>query len=376
MSEISFNKPFITGNETTYINEAITAGLTCGNHTYTKLCQQFFDQKYGFKQNWLTTSCTDALEMTALLLEIKAGDEVIIPSYTFSSTANAFILKGAKVVFADSYTTNPNINPASIEELITPKTKAIVVVHYAGIACDMDKIISIANRHNLYVIEDAAQAIDSFYNGKPLGSLGDLAAFSFHQTKNIVCGEGGMLVVNNQKFTERAEIIWEKGTNRASFVRGEINKYEWVDVGASYLLSDVLAAYLFAQLEQLDKIQTKRKAIWQFYYDNLQALKSYNILLPDLPSFATQNGSIFYLVCNNIEERNALLGHLKKNNIQAVFHYQSLHKSPFYKSKHDARILQNADYFTNGLIRLPLHCHFTNEQQVEIVDTLLQFFKS
>jgi len=375
MKEILFNKPHIVGNEISYINEAIQSGLTSGNHQFTKRCNLFFKQKYQFKQNLLTTSCTDALEMAALLLEIKEGDEIIIPSYTFSSTANAFILKGANIVFADSYTKNPNIDVKTIEALITPKTKAIVVVHYAGIACDMDKIKQIANQHNIYVIEDAAQAIDSYYKGLPLGSLGDLAAFSFHQTKNIICGEGGMLVVSNPKFAERAEIIWEKGTNRASFIRGEIKKYEWVDKGASYLLSDVLAAYLYAQVEKLDDIQNKRRKIWNYYFTHLKELKQFDIHLPEVPNNTSANGALFYLVTHSIEKRNQLIAHLKKNNIQAVFHYQSLHKSPYFKDKHDGRHLPNADRFTDCLLRLPLYFDLEESQLDYIVDMLFKFFK-
>lgn len=375
MKEILFNKPYIVGTETNYINQAIQSGLTSGNHQFSKKCSQFFGQKYQFNHNLLTTSCTDALEMTALLLKIKEGDEIIIPSYTFSSTANAFILKGAHIVFADSYSDNPNINPAAIEKLITPKTKAIVVVHYAGIACDMDTILAIAKKHNLLVIEDAAQAIDSFYKSKPLGSIGDLAAFSFHQTKNIVCGEGGMLVVNNPKFVERAEIIWEKGTNRASFIRGEIKKYEWVDIGASYLLSDVLAAYLFAQLEQLDDIQLKRRKIWNYYFTHLKKLEKFGVQLPNLPDYSSQNGALFYLVLNSTEERNKLITHLKQHKISAVFHYQSLHKSPYYKNKHDGRPLLNADKFTNCLLRLPLYYDLNEDDQNHIIDILFKFFR-
>jgi len=375
MKEILFNRPFAAGTETMYINEAIQSGLTAGNHQFSKRCNLYFKQKYGFIQNLLTTSCTDALEMAALLLEIKEGDEVIIPSYTFSSTANAFILKGAHIVFADSYPTNPNINATTIEALITPKTKAIVVVHYAGLACDMDVILAIAKKHDLLVIEDAAQAIDSYYKGKPLGSIGDLAAFSFHQTKNIICGEGGMLVVNNPKFKDRAEIIWEKGTNRASFIRGEIKKYEWIDVGASYLLSDVLAAYLYAQLEQLDRIQEKRRKIWGDYFTRLKDLEQFGVQLPNVPDYASSNGALFYLVLQSLDQRNQLMAHLKAHQISAVFHYQSLHKSPYYKNKHDGRQLPNADRFTERLLRLPLYYSLSEDDQNYIINIIFKFFK-
>ncbi len=375
MKEILFNKPQIVGKELSYINQAIQSGSTSGNHQFTKKCNLFFKQKYQFTQNLLTTSCTDALEMAALLLEIKEGDEIIIPSYTFSSTANAFILKGANIVFADSYPNNPNINADTIEALITPKTKAIVVVHYAGLACDMDAILSIAKKYNLLVIEDAAQAIDSYYNNKPLGSIGDFGALSFHQTKNIVCGEGGLLIVNNPNFTKRAEIIWEKGTNRASFIRGEIKKYEWVDVGASYLLSDVLAAYLYAQLEQVDQIQAKRKKIWNYYFNHLKELEQFNIQLPEVPTFASTNGALFYLVMNSMKERKALISYLKLHKINAVFHYQSLHKSPYYKNKHDGRPLPNADRFTDCLLRLPLYYDLSEEDQNYVIEKIFKFFK-
>jgi dTDP-4-amino-4,6-dideoxygalactose transaminase len=255
---IPFNKPYLTGKEMHYIYQAVYSGKISGNGLFTKKCQLFFEEKYGFKKTLLTTSCTDALEMCAILSNIKPGDEVIIPSYTFVSTALAFVREGAKIIFADSNSKNPNIDVSRIEKLISVRTKAIVVVHYAGIACDMDVVMELANKYKLLIIEDAAQAIDSYYKGKALGSIGHLAAFSFHETKNINCGEGGMLVINDQNFFRRAEIIWEKGTNRSEFFRGEVNKYQWVDTGSSFLPSEINAAYLYAQLENLDDIQTKR----------------------------------------------------------------------------------------------------------------------
>ncbi len=261
---IPFNKPYLTGQETNYINQAVESGKISGNGIFTKKCQSFFEDKYGFKKCLLTTSCTDALEMAAILSNIKEGDEIIIPSYTFVSTALAFIRQGAKIVFIDSEADTPNIDVSQIESLITAKTKAIVPVHYAGVACDMDSIMDLANKYNLLVIEDAAQAIDSFYKGKPLGSIGHMAAFSFHETKNIISGEGGLLVINDERFIDRAEIIWEKGTNRASFFRGEINKYGWVDTGSSFLPSEIIAAFLWAQLENLDLIQIRRKKYLKF----------------------------------------------------------------------------------------------------------------
>ncbi|MEY4937884.1 MAG: hypothetical protein RIS64_4243, partial [Bacteroidota bacterium] len=255
---IPFNKPFLTGKEVHYIYQAVQSGKISGDGLFTKKCHDFFEKRYHFKKALLTTSCTDALEMAAILINIQPGDEVIMPSYTFVSTANAFVLRGAKIIFADSMRNHPNMDADSLESLITSRTKAIVPVHYAGVACDMDKIMALATKYNLYVIEDAAQAIDSFYKGKPLGSIGHLAAFSFHETKNIISGEGGMLAINDETFIERAEIIREKGTNRSKFFRGEIDKYGWVDIGSSYLPSDMIAAFLYAQLENLEVIQAKR----------------------------------------------------------------------------------------------------------------------
>lgn len=263
--KIPFNKPFLSGLELKYIQKAVSLGKISGNGEFTHRCQEFFENRYGFQKCLLTTSATDALEMAALLLNIKPGDEIIMPSFTFVSTANAFILRGAKIVFVDSKADHPNLDESKIEELITPRTRAIVVVHYGGLACDMDLIMDIANSNNLFVVEDAAQAIDSFYKGKALGGIGHLGCFSFHETKNIQCGEGGMLVINDTNFVKRAEIIWEKGTNRAAFFRGEIDKYGWVDIGSSFLPSEVTAAFLWAQLENLDQIQSRRKAIWEDY---------------------------------------------------------------------------------------------------------------
>ena len=260
---VPFNKPYLTGNETRYIEDAVSTGKISGNGKYTQKCQKWFEESYGFKKSLLTTSCTDALEMAAILIDIQPGDEVILPSYTFVSTANAFVLRGAKLVFADSRKDHPGIDEASIEALITSNTKAIIPVHYAGVACDMDMIMDIANRHNLFVIEDAAQAIDSFYTGKDgikraLGSIGHLAAFSFHETKNIISGEGGMLTINDERFIHRSEIIWEKGTNRQKFLQGKVNKYEWCDIGSSFYPSELTAAFLWAQLEKIDEVNTPK----------------------------------------------------------------------------------------------------------------------
>jgi dTDP-4-amino-4,6-dideoxygalactose transaminase len=313
--------------------------------------------------------------MTAILLDIKEGDEVIAPSFTFVSTVNAFVLRGAKIIFCDSGTDNPNIDVDAIESLITPNTKVIIPVHYAGIACDMDKIMSLANKYNLFVVEDAAQAIDSYYKDRPLGSIGHMAAFSFHETKNINSGEGGMLVINDDRFINRAEIIREKGTNRTAFFRGEIDKYEWIDIGSSFLPSDMIAAFLFAQIENLENIQNKRKDIWLNYYNGLKELevKKY-IKLPFIPEYATNNAHMFYLQCNNLQERTRLIDHLKKSQINAVFHYLSLHKSPYYSSKHDQRDLPNSDRYSDCLLRLPMFYELTKEQVKFVCDEITNFY--
>jgi dTDP-4-amino-4,6-dideoxygalactose transaminase len=359
MNQVPFNKPYLTGKETLYIEDAVKTGKISGNGKYTQKCQQWFEETYGFKKVLLTTSCTDALEMCAILANIKEGDEVIVPSFTFVSSAIAFVRQGAKIVFADSYSDNPNIDADKIEALITDKTRAIIPVHYAGVACDMDKIMELATKYNLLVIEDAAQAIDSFYEGKngvkrPLGSIGHLAAFSFHETKNIIAGEGGMFTINDERFIHRAEIIWEKGTNRAEFFRGEVNKYGWVDTGSSFLPSEIIAAFLWAQIENIERIQNKRKLLWQTYYNALSEQNTTNIQLPKIPSYATNNGHMFYVVLKSIEQRTALIARLKENGFHAVFHYLSLHASDFYKDKHDGRALPNSDKFSDCLVRLPL----------------------
>lgn len=375
---IPFNKPHLTGKETHYIYDAVNTGKLSGNGKYTKMCHEYFQNTFNFGKCLLTTSCTDALEMAAILLNIKEGDEVIMPSYTFVSTANAFVLRGAKIIFADSREDHPGIDEDKIEGLITSKTKAIVPVHYAGVACDMDKIMDLAVKYDLYVVEDAAQAIDSYYTGREgikraLGSIGHLAAFSFHETKNIISGEGGMLVINEKKFKERAEIIWEKGTNRSAFFRGEVDKYGWVDVGSSFLPSEIIAAFLWAQLEELQKIQKRRKEIWNTYNRGLMEwAEKNNIGLPRLPHYATNNAHMFYLICYSPGQRKEIIKALKVKNIQAVFHYLSLHKSSFYGDRYDGRVLPQSDRYSEVLIRLPFHldlkdvdlAYITNELKI------------
>lgn len=370
---IPFNKPYFTGKETEYIKHAVELGKISGNGYYTKKCHSFLEEKYGFKKALLTTSGTDALEMTAILADLAPGDEVIMPSYTFVSTANAFVLRGAKIVFADSMADNPNIDASKIESLVTPKTKAIVVVHYAGFACDMDTVMDIAKKYNLLVIEDAAQAIDNYYidrngNKKPLGTIGHLGAFSFHETKNIISGEGGLLTVNDPKYILRSEIIWEKGTNRTAFFRGEVDKYGWVDMGSSFLPSEVTAAFLWAQLEHMDEIQAKRISLWNRYNEKLKPVaEKKGFRLPDTPSYSTNNAHMFYLVCKGIEQQTQIIDTLKSHDILSVFHYSSLHKSEFYKAKHDGRDLPYSDRYTESLVRLPLYYELTEQDVDNIV---------
>lgn len=314
--------------------------------------------------------------MSALLLNLNPGDEVIMPSYTFVSTANAFILRGAHIRFCDSCNDHPNMDTSKIEELITDKTKAIIPVHYAGHACDMDAIMSIASKHNLFVIEDAAQAIDSFYKGKRLGGIGHASAFSFHETKNIISGEGGMLVVSEDAWKQRAEIIWEKGTNRSAFFRGEIDKYGWVDVGSSFLPSDLVAAYLYAQLENHDDIQNKRKTIWDTYHREFIDLEENGFFQrPIVPEYASNNGHIYYLLCRSQQERADLIQHLKSENIYAVFHYVSLHSSPYYTAKHDGRELPFCDMFSERLVRLPLFAALKSNEVIRVIESVHRFYK-
>lgn len=373
---IPFNKPYLTGKETRYIYEAVASGKLSGNGMFTQRCQQFFEKKYGFGKCLLTTSCTDALEMAALLCNIQHGDEVIIPSYTFVSTALAFVRQGAKIVFADSCSDNPNIDVNKIESLITERTKTIVPVHYAGVACDMDKIMDIAHRYNLLVVEDAAQSIDACYKDRTLGSIGHLAAFSFHETKNVISGEGGMLAINDERFVRRAEIIWEKGTNRAEFFRGEVNKYGWVDTGSSFLPSEVIAAFLWAQLESLEDIQSKRIEIWNTYHKNLKPLADDGCFtLPNIPDYASNNAHMFYLVCRSLDERAELIKHLKSKDILAVFHYLSLHGSEYYTDKHDGRALPNCDRFADCLLRLPMFYELDNNMQQHIISSIKEYFE-
>lgn len=379
MPTIPFNKPCLTGKEAHYMYQAVYTGKLSGNGYFTKKYQQFFMKRYGFKKCLLTTSGTDALEMCAMLCDLKPGDEVIVPSYTFVSTALAFLREGAKVVFADSMDSNPNLDAEKLEALVTPRTRVIAPVHYAGVACDMDAIMAVAEKHNLIVVEDAAQAVDSFYKGKALGGVGHLGAFSFHETKNITAGgEGGLLVINDERFIRRSEILWEKGTNRAEFFRGAVNKYGWVDMGSSFLPSEINAAFLYAQLENLDDIQSKRRKLWEQYFVGLQQLAGKGLIrLPQIPGYATNNAHMFYIVCRNLEERSGLIKFLKEHEILAPFHYLSLHKSDYYTAHNDnVPELPNCNMYADCLVRMPMFYELELEQVDMIVDTIKEYFKT
>lgn len=376
---IPFNKPHLCGQESEYILDAVSSGHISGNGKYTAWCQKNIENRFGISNCLLTTSCTDALEMAALLLNIKEGDEIIVPSYTFVSTANAFVLRGAKIVFVDSKLECPNMDEDQIEQLITPRTRAIVPVHYAGIACQMEKIMDLAKKYNLYVVEDAAQAVNGYFKDsndkrKALGSIGHLSTFSFHETKNIISGEGGMLGINEIDFLQRAEIIWEKGTNRSAFSRNEVSKYEWKDLGSSFLPSEITAAFLFAQLEKIENIQNRRNEIWNYYHLHLTSwANEYGIQLPHIPKYSTNNAHIFYMVFQNQVVRNRFINSLKSSGISTIFHYLSLHRSPYYSKKHGDRKLPQSDRYSESLVRLPLFYDLTSAELQFIVETILEF---
>lgn len=374
---IPFNKPPYTGNENKYILKSIKSPKISGDGPFTQKCQQWFEKTLQCKKALLTTSCTHALEMAAILLDIKEGDEVIMPSYTFVSTANAFVLRGAKIVFVDIRPDTMNIDETKIEQAITDKTKVIVPVHYAGVGCEMDAIMDIASRHDLFVVEDAAQGMMSSYKGKPLGTIGHLGAFSFHETKNYTsAGEGGLLIVNDEYFVDRAEVIREKGTNRSQFFRGMVDKYTWVDVGSSYLMNDVSAAYLWGNLEKADEINSDRLKSWQVYYDGFKELeeKGY-ITLPIIPDECNHNAHMFYIKVKDLETRAQLLEHLRVNNILAVFHYVPLHSSPaglkFGRFDGEDRWTTNE---SERLIRLPMYYSLEPDTVHNIIKTVKKFF--
>lgn len=373
---IHFNKPPLTGNEEKYVLEAMKSLKISGDGAFGKRCQEWFEKRYACPKTLLTPSCTHALEMAALLLEIKEGDEVIMPSYTFVSTADAFALRGAKIVFVDIHPETMNIDERLIEAAITPKTKAIVPVHYAGVGCNMDAIMDIANRHNLFVVEDAAQGFESTYKGKPLGTIGHLGAFSFHETKNVTSGgEGGLLLINDERFSHRAEIIREKGTNRSQFFRGMVDKYGWMDIGSSYLPSELQAAYLWGQLEMVDVIQTYRLNAWKNYYERLEPLAKRGIIeLAFIPDKCQHNAHMFYLKVKDLAERTALLEKFKEVNIGAVFHYVPLHSAP--AGIKFGRMFGEDIYTTKEserLIRLPLYYGITLEEIDAVCEILVKW---
>ena len=374
---IGFNIPIYIEGSLDCIEEAIKSRKICGDGEFTKKCSKWMEDKFNATKVLLTTSCTDALEMAAILLNLQPGDEVIMPSYTFVSTADAFIMVGAKVVFADINPKTMNIDENKIEEAITPKTKAIAVVHYAGISPDMDKIMKIAKKHNLKVVEDAAQGFMAKYKGKYLGTIADLGCYSFHETKNYSMGEGGAIVINDPSLIERAEIIREKGTNRNKFFRGEIDKYTWVDYGSSYLPSELNCAYLYPQLEKAEEINNARLSAWNYYKENLQELeKSKKITLQYVPEYSTHNAHMFYIKAKSLEERTALIKYLKGNGIQAVFHYIPLHDSP--AGKRFGRFNGEDKYTTSEsekLVRLPMYYGLTKEDQDKVIKAIKEFYE-
>ena len=371
-----FNKPHLTGKELDYIGEVLQGGKLCGDGSFTKRAQRRLEELLGSGRAFLTTSCTDALEAAALLSDLQPGDEVIVPSYTFVSTANAFALRGAAIRFADSLTTNPNVDPDSVADLITPRTRVLVPVHYAGVACDMDALAALAAKHDLLIVEDAAQAICSSYNGKPLGTFGQFAAFSFHETKNVISGEGGALHINDAGYVRRAEIVREKGTDRSAFFRGEVDKYGWVSLGSSYLPSEIIAAFLLAQLESVEEIQARRLRVWNIYREMLQDLEHNGLVqLPTLPNYATNNAHMFYVVCDSLATRSALIQHLKGAGIMAVFHYQALHASDYYSPRYSGEALPNADRYSDCLVRLPLYADLPSTEAERIAESVRAFFR-
>jgi len=374
---IPFNKPFIAGKELYYIAQAVLSGQLSGNGLYTKLCQQWLKDRINCKKVLLTHSCTAALEMAAILCDIRSGDEVIMPSFTFVSTANAFVLRGGVPVFIDIRDDNLNIDDSLIEDAITPKTKAITPVHYAGVSCDMEMIMAIAEKYKLSVIEDAAQGLLSCHKDRHLGSIGHLGCLSFHETKNIISGEGGALLINDPEFIERAEIIWEKGTNRSQFFRGQVDKYTWVDIGSSFLPSELIGAFLYAQLEEAEKIIAKRRSLFQLYMDQLRPLELKGLIrLPYIDHECESNGHIFYILAHNLEERNLLINHLRKSGILAVFHYGPLHSSPAgMKYGRICGEMSVTNDVSDRILRLPLYYEMTDAEVKSVVAAVSSFYK-
>ena len=375
MNRIPFNRPAIVGKELYYISQAIHEGHAAGDGTFTKRCHAFLEEALDVPKVLLTTSCTHALEMAALLLDIQPGDEVIVPSFTFVTTVNAFVLRGARPVFVDIRPDTLNLDEGLLEGLITPRTKAILPVHYAGVGCEMDAILEIAGRHGIAVVEDNAHGLFGKYKGRYLGTFGCLATQSFHETKNFSCGEGGALLISDMKYIERAEILREKGTNRSRFFRGEVDRYTWVDLGSSYLPSDILAAFLYAQLEAREQIQARRREIWEYYYEHLSSwAQEHEVRLPIVPAHCEQPYHIFYLLLPSLEQRQALIAHLKAREISSVFHYIPLHLSEmgrnFGGAPGDCPVTEAvSDY----LLRLPFYNDLTEADQARVVDAITRF---
>ncbi|MFQ5822489.1 MAG: dTDP-4-amino-4,6-dideoxygalactose transaminase [bacterium] len=374
---VPFNKPCLTGKELHYISESVLSGQISGDGIFTQKCQKLLEETFDSKKVFMTTSCTDALEMASILINLNPGDEVIVPSFTFVSTVNAFYLRAARPVFVDIRKDTLNLDEALIEEKVTERTKAIFPVHYAGVACEMDEIMKIAHRFNLYVVEDAAHGMNATYNGKYLGTIGDFGAFSFHETKNFTCGEGGALIINDEKYIERAEIVREKGTNRSKFFRGEVDKYTWVDIGSSFLPSDVLSAFLFAQLEYMGEITEKRKRIYNLYYDSLIDLQyEGKLILPFIPENCTTSYHMFYILLPNENERNSLMEFLKGKGVHAIFHYIPLHSSPIGESLgYKNGDLPVTEEISQRILRLPFYNSLTEKEQIHVIESVKIFFK-
>ncbi|MFM1876384.1 MAG: hypothetical protein RL266_2121 [Bacteroidota bacterium] len=372
--EIPFNQPLVLGTEQTLISKVFDAGRFAGNGEYGKYCQQKLEERFKFKKCLLTTSCTSALEFSALILDIGVGDEVIVPSYAFVTTANAFANRGARIVFADSREDHPSMDEKKVESLINSKTKAIVALNYGGVSCEMEALKAIAEKHSVYLIEDNAQGIGSYYKELPLGGIGNLGALSFHDTKNIHCGEGGAILVNDDALLERSEVVWDMGTNRKEFKDGKVNSYGWVDLGSSFYPSELNSGFLLAQLEQLEEVNTKRLGLWNNYYEAFRELEENgSVERPKVPAYAKHNGHTFYLITRSKDERDKLISFLAAKGIQATFHFQSLHRSVYYSGKYSGENLPNSDRFSDCLVRLPLYQNMENVQ-FRITQKVLEFY--
>jgi dTDP-4-amino-4,6-dideoxygalactose transaminase len=374
---IPFNKPCVVGSELIYVGQAVAGGHASGDGPFTRRAQKMMEDRFGARRMLLTTSCTSALEIAALLCELHPGDEVILPSYTFVSTANAIVLRGATPVFVDIRPDTLNIDERLIEAAVTPRTRAIFPVHYAGVACEMDEIMAIACRHDLLVVEDAAQGVFAKYKNQWLGTIGTMGCYSFHETKNFSCGEGGALVINDPRLEKRAEILREKGTNRSMFLRGQVDKYTWVDVGSSYVPSDMLAAFLVGQLENMEKITTRRGEIYNRYAAKLAPLVEHGLIqVPSVPQHCTTNYHMFYILTTDLEERTALIAHLRHAGILAVFHYVPLHSSPFARSRGvPPQELPVTDDISERLLRMPMYFDLTDRDVSEVTDAVIDFYQ-